>query len=154
MNINPVVEGVLFVVIALLWVSSTVPLDTHPSSPKGHLTFQNSHQISSSLILCTFTGTASGSGSGKSGKSGGGSGKSGKSGGSSDDDGGSWGTDGWEGSDDGKWEASGSGSGKSGKSGGGSGSGKSGKSAFVLFYQLNSAHTNHRRFINRETLIF
>ena len=55
--------------------------------------------------------------------------------------------------DDDGW-ASGSGSGKSGKSGEGSGSGKSGKSPFVLFNQLNSAYTNHRRFINRETLIF
>jgi len=120
----------------------------------------SSFSHASSFTLYYFIGTApkdddgwgsSGSGSGKSGKSGSGSGsgKSGKSGGGSGS-----GDEGWAGSDDGKWEASGSGSGKSGKSGGGSGSGKSGKSAFVLFYQLNSAHTNHRRFINRETLIF
>ena len=101
MNINPAVE-VLFVVIALLCWVADIAMATHPSCPKGYLFhFKISHQISSSLILCTFTGTApkeddgwgsSGSGSGKSGKSGGGSGsgKSGKSGGSSDDDDGSW----------------------------------------------------------------
>ena len=139
-------------------MSSTVPLDTHLLKLTKRIPF--SFQNFSPNLVYSFhflIGTASkdddgwgssGSGSGKSGKSGSGSGsgKSGKSGGGSGS--GSKDEGSWTGSDDGKWEASGSGSGKSGKSGsgsgksgksgGGSGSGKSGKSTFVLFYQLNS----------------